>query len=566
MIANLDSTPQGPRLGQAAILTTDRCWTWHEIHSASVRLARLIRAGTPVCNLCETRVGFLVAWLAALRNRSPMLLPPSGSDSDLERVLAETPNATIVVDREALLAPFSKGRTRAIVLDQEILADPLDPSNLAWTPDGRYLAVCLFTSGSTGQPRAQWRTLDQLLQGARALVECLEMTFAKRVADSAVVVSSVAPQHMFGFETSVMLPILTGVPVFDARPLLPLDISTLFSRCRRPAVWITTPMHVRALARAKESVANCDFALSSTMPLDRGLAAQVEPLIGAPIIEIYGSTETGALALRRTTQNLRWKPISGVVVDNTGDATNVTGLHFPSPQEVSDVIEVAADGMFELVGRHSDLVKVGGRRASLAGLNLIAQQLPGLEDGVFYLPPGDVGTVRTVFFHQGALDRDAAESWMRKHIDPVFLPRTWIQVDRLPRDSNGKLRRTSLDKLWETRSQHDPANECLLKFVFSFPADHPAFPGHFPGNPIVPGVLLLDQLIHEVAMRTEREVTHFPWVKFKTSLRPGEAARACIRVRESTGTFSVHVDDSGESRLIVEGAVVLQETSVEARS
>lgn len=55
---------------------------------------------------------------------------------------------------------------------------------------------------------------------------------------------------------------------------------------------------------------------------------------------------------------------------------------------------------------------------------------------------------------------------------------------------------------------------------------HPSLPGHFPGDPIVPGVVLLDRVIEAI------EATHgplhdlrLPQVKFLQPLRPGEAAR-----------------------------------------
>jgi len=55
------------------------------------------------------------------------------------------------------------------------------------------------------------------------------------------------------------------------------------------------------------------------------------------------------------------------------------------------------------------------------------------------------------------------------------------------------------------------------------PTDHPALPGHFPGNPVVPGVVLLDRVL--AAARGLGPVSGLPRVKFLQVLRPGTEFR-----------------------------------------
>lgn len=62
-------------------------------------------------------------------------------------------------------------------------------------------------------------------------------------------------------------------------------------------------------------------------------------------------------------------------------------------------------------------------------------------------------------------------------------------------------------------------------------ADHPALPGHFPGNPIVPGVVLLNEVLSAVPGRMD-----IPWAKFHAPLMPGEE----FAIRIDGHRFSVH--------------------------
>ena len=64
---------------------------------------------------------------------------------------------------------------------------------------------------------------------------------------------------------------------------------------------------------------------------------------------------------------------------------------------------------------------------------------------------------------------------------------------------------------------------------FSIPHDHPSLPGHFPGRPIVPGVVLLERVLEAI------EATHgplgglrLPQVKFLRPLLPGEPVQVAI--------------------------------------
>lgn len=90
--------------------------------------------------------------------------------------------------------------------------------------------------------------------------------------------------------------------------------------------------------------------------------------------------------------------------------------------------------------------------------------------------------------------------------------------------------------------------------VVSIGPDHPSLAGHFPGYPVVPGVLLLNEVLDTLRQGSTApvSVTGLPQVKFSSPLRPGEAV--IIRVDQAPtalATFSCRVD----ARLVASGVI-----------
>ena len=94
------------------------------------------------------------------------------------------------------------------------------------------------------------------------------------------------------------------------------------------------------------------------------------------------------------------------------------------------------------------------------------------------------------------------------------------------------------------------------QFALHVPADHPAFAGHFPGDPIVPGVVLLDEALYRIsdALRVAAHECAIHSAKFLSAARPGEALQLAITLDAAQRvTFAIHAPD----RLVASGVLTL---------
>jgi len=94
-------------------------------------------------------------------------------------------------------------------------------------------------------------------------------------------------------------------------------------------------------------------------------------------------------------------------------------------------------------------------------------------------------------------------------------------------------------------------------FQFSIASDHAALPGHFPGHPIVPGVLLLDRVITGVEAALMRRALALQQVKFAAALLPAETAYVSFDADGAQVRFGVAVQRDGATVMLCSGSLRL---------
>jgi len=508
-------------------------------------------------NLCDTRHGFMLGFAAALIRGQTSLLPPGRGRSDWEHLLRQYPDAYVLSERAAEAERFFDLGAFLANRDAGSMRSSMWPPEI----DSEFGAAILFTSGSTGQPAAHRKTWGQLCRGAAHLAQALN--WGER--PSCALVGSVSPQHMFGLEATVMLPWYAGLPVHAHTPLLSADLESALRQCDRPSWWMTTPLHLRALLKTPTVLTGFAGILASTMSLSPALAAEAESVCNVPVLEIYGSTETGALASRRTASESAWTPLAGVSLWLEGEAeeqrTWAAGPHIGLPVQLGDEIELQPNGRFLWLGRSADLIKVGGRRASLSALNCSLTDTPGVEDGVYVVAdeadPGaahnasDPARRLTAVYVSATLAPQDVLDALRARIDPAFLPRPLYRVAALPRNAIGKLPRAALTtlltkcRLETNRAERSRSRDSIERMVV--PAGHPALPGHFPNGPIVPGVVILARVLE--AIRTQLphiELGTLLKVRFHSPLLPGQGFVVCPQLDKELTRFEVRLADAAQ--------------------
>jgi acyl-coenzyme A synthetase/AMP-(fatty) acid ligase len=392
-------------------------------------------------NLCEDRYRFLVGFCAVMLRGQTSLLPPSRAPEVVADALARHPDSYCLVDPGTLPEP---PRAHPVTLPDTAAVGS------DWLPridDGHCVAIG-FTSGSTGAPqpnRKSWGSFRASTARNAALLGALCEAALPGACGS--IVATVPPQHMYGMELSVLLPLCGRFAVHAGRPFFPAEVAAALAAVPAPRILVSTPVHLRALLQSGLALPPLAGIVSATAPLPQALAQALEAAWRAPVQELFGSTETCVIAHRRAASEAHWTLYDDVTLQPQPDGTLVQAPWFAAPVLLQDLVELLPGRQFRLCGRNADLLEIAGKRASLGELTQRVLALPGVEDAVvFQSERADAGGVRRIAALVVAPGRDPQSllAELRPALDPVFLPRPLKCVERLPRNATGKLPREAL--------------------------------------------------------------------------------------------------------------------------
>ncbi len=383
--------------------------------------------------LCQCPVNALTAFTAVAANGAAVLLPASSKPEQIKLLEEKYPEIILIHDGDIKF----NSKLPVIELNSKLKSHTQAEVIIPTIPAGQLVAI-LFTSGSTGEPKENRKYWGDMVSVSRLLQARLEL------GQQDCLLVTVPPQHAYGFETIILMPCLGGVSLYIDKLFYPADIQAAIGEIAATGLsvnLVTTPVHLRALLDSGLKLAGLRQIISSSAPLSKQLARQVEKQFLAPLMEVFGSTEMTSIATRRTAHESEWQLYPGVELKADESGWLAVAAHLPQLPRLDDRIELNADNKryFSFLGRNSDLIKVAGKRTSLQYLNECLLEIPGVIDGVFLVIDDRQDSRLQALAVAPTLSKAEILAALNRVIEPAFIPRPLHLVSGLPRNGAGKL-------------------------------------------------------------------------------------------------------------------------------
>ena len=313
-------------------------------------------------------------------------------------------------------------------------------------------AALFFTSGTSGNPIGVVKTGAHLERETLTHKEWLK---EERFEQCLVTVPFF---HIYGFLFGLSLPVSLGLEIVTKEDFLPNEIINLCAS--KPTLCITNPVFIRAMLRLRDAIdLSTTLFISSSGPLEPHEAVLFEEKYSTRLTQLYGSSETGGIAIR-SGGSFVWNVLDGVEVFSDEGILCVKSPFvsravydenfavIPSPFQTSDIIEMEDNG-FTIVGRASELVKIGGKRLSMIEIETFLEKMDGIVEAlgfVVYHPEQLRGESLTLYLvgDEDKIHKTILKKALHDHFGGIHIESKIVMVESIVKTAMGKKVRSSM--------------------------------------------------------------------------------------------------------------------------
>lgn len=469
----------------------DARWTFDEVIAAVERRASALASdgvagGVPVLLLGWSSIDWIVAFWSVLRAGGVVVTGNAWwSDEEVRYALELVEPALVLTDRPDRIP--EPGRALAF---EELAAAPEPATALPFPPtDEEALALVMFTSGTTGLPKAAAFSHRALVAGAQSLL-ALTNRLPQQLADDhpAVVTLQTGPLfHIGGIQAILRAPLLGGTLVLSRGRFDPEEVLKLIEREKVqrwagavPTMAIRVAAHpdvgaydlasVRSVTlggtmvpeavmeRVREVFPNARQRVSTGWGLTEA-GGQLTAASGIETIERPGSVGRALSFVDLRILNPNNEGVGEVLARSPMQMVGYVGDDSPSMIDeegwlhTGDLGRLGEEGFLWLAGRSKDMIIRGGENVAAARVEEVLLEHEAVADAaVFGLPDSDLGEVvaaAVVVRPDADVSRDELAAFAADRLSRFAVPTEWwLRKDALPTNEVGKVAKTALRDAW----------------------------------------------------------------------------------------------------------------------
>lgn len=470
-----------------------RVLTYQDLAAAVTRTAAELRAlgpggrsGDPatVAICADKGVDAVVGVLAALRTGLCVcVLEPDGTAEVLARRVVEFGVDRVLAGPEQLRR-LATGLADRVVALPSPRPGPSPPPIPTGPAEPQRAALMLFTSGSTGAPKAIRLTGSHLVPHALGVVSHTGLTPEDRL------LHLMPLHHTNGINNQIIAPLLAGASVVLVRRFDATAVEAQIDRYRPTVLTAVPTMYLRMLGHLdrRRDRPTLRMLRCGSAPLTPSQHEQIENAFGVPLIQSYGLSEATCTSVMNPPDAPRRGSVGTVLAhqqvrilsaaDGTelapgqegeiciGGPTVMSGYWGATPDDgpvrdgllhTGDLGTLDADGYLRITGRLKDVIIRGGENLSPAAIESALTTHPGVSDAaVVGAPHPDLGEVPVAFVIASdpatTTDPEDLRDHVRHTVGRIHTPHHVEFVAALPLNPVGKVDKKALRRALPTAS------------------------------------------------------------------------------------------------------------------